>query len=210
MLVTNQSKVLLSNTHGSLKHLFLNGKWQHTYDGVARANEAILLAKSPDVKDMTDAEKTQVIAEARFLRGHYHFEGKKMWNMIPYIDENTRTSVMIRNSTKVANDKDIWPNIEEISILQLTILPATQSQKGRATKWAAMAYLAKTYMFQKKFSLAKPLLLDILQNSGKEDLWMIIMKTTEIRQTIMLSRFLKFNSLLTMAQQVEMVMVVIT
>ena len=34
------------------------GKWQHTYDGVARANEAILLAKSADVKDMTEAEKT--------------------------------------------------------------------------------------------------------------------------------------------------------
>ena len=44
------------------------GKWQHSYDGVARANEAILLSQSQDVKDMTDAEKNQVVAEARFLR----------------------------------------------------------------------------------------------------------------------------------------------
>ncbi|MFM6913573.1 MAG: RagB/SusD family nutrient uptake outer membrane protein, partial [Aquirufa sp.] len=83
------------------------GKWQHSYDGVARANEALMLAKSADVKDMTDAEKTQVVAEARFLRGHFHFEAKKMWNMVPYIDEN----VYKRddpNSTKVPNDKDIW------------------------------------------------------------------------------------------------------
>jgi starch-binding outer membrane protein, SusD/RagB family len=148
------------------ENTYFNGKWQHTYDGVARANEAILLAKSPDVKDMTDAEKTQVIAEARFLRGHYHFEGKKMWNMIPYIDENTYKRDD-PNSTKVANDKDIWPNIEEDFKFAAANLPATQAQKGRATKWAAMAYLAKTYMFQKKYSLAKPLLLDILQNSGK-------------------------------------------
>ncbi|MFD3393187.1 RagB/SusD family nutrient uptake outer membrane protein [Aquirufa sp. OSTEICH-129V] len=148
------------------ENTYFNGKWQHTYDGVARANEAILLAKSPDVKDMTDAEKTQVIAEARFLRGHYHFEGKKMWNMIPYIDENTYKRDD-PNSTKVANDKDIWPNIEEDFKFAVANLPATQAQKGRATKWAAMAYLAKTYMFQKKYSLAKPLLLDILQNSGK-------------------------------------------
>ena len=149
------------------ENTYFNGKWQHTYDGVARANEAILLAKSPDVKDMTDAEKTQIVAEARFLRGHYHFEGKKMWNMIPYIDEN----VYKRddpNSTKLANDKDIWPNIEADFKFAADNLPATQAQKGRATKWAAMAYLAKVYMFQKKFSLAKPLLLDILQNSGKK------------------------------------------
>ena len=149
------------------ENTYFNGKWQHTYDGVARANEAILLSKSPDVKDMTDAEKTQVVAEARFLRGHYHFEGKKMWNMIPYVDENTYKRDD-PNSTKIANDKDIWPNIEEDFKFAAANLPATQAQKGRATKWAAMAYLAKAYMFQKKYSLAKPLLLDILQNSVKK------------------------------------------
>lgn len=149
------------------ENTYFLGKWQHTYDGVARANEAILLAKSPDVKDMTEAEKTQVIAEARFLRGHYHFEGKKMWNMIPYIDENTYKRDD-PNSTKLANDKDIWPNIEADFKFAAENLPATQAQKGRATKWAAMAYLAKTYLFQRKFKEAKPLLLDILQNSGKK------------------------------------------
>jgi hypothetical protein len=150
------------------ENTYFLGKWQHTYDGVARANEAILLAQSPDVKDMTEAEKTQVIAEARFLRGHYHFEGKKMWNMIPYIDEKTYKRDD-PNSTKLPNDKDIWPNIEADFKFAAENLPATQAQKGRATKWAAMAYLAKAYMFQgrTKFNLAKPLLLDILQNSGK-------------------------------------------
>ena len=87
------------------------GKWQHTYDGVARANETILLAKSTDVKDMTDAERAQVVAEARFLRGHYHFEGKKMWNNVPYIDE-TIYKRDDPNSTKIPNDKNIWANIE--------------------------------------------------------------------------------------------------
>ena len=149
------------------ENTYFLGKWQHTYDGVARANEAILLAKSPDVKDMTAAEKIQVEAEARFLRGHYHFEGKKMWNMIPFIDEKTYKRDD-PNSTKLTNDKDIWPNIEADFKFAADNLPATQSQKGRATKWAAMAYLAKTYMFQKKYSLAKPLLLDVLQNSGKK------------------------------------------
>ena len=63
------------------------GKWQHAYDGVARCNEVIQIVTSKAVVDMTDFEKNQVIAEARFLRGHYHFEAKKMWNKVPYIDE---------------------------------------------------------------------------------------------------------------------------
>lgn len=143
------------------------GKWQHSYDGVARANEALMLAKSADVKDMTDAEKTQVVAEARFLRGHYHFEAKKMWNMVPYIDEN----VYKRddpNSTKIPNDKDIWANIEADFKFAADNLPATQGQKGRATKWAAKTYLAKALLFQKKYQAAKDLLLDVYNNSGKK------------------------------------------
>ena len=144
------------------------GKWQHTYDGIARANDAIQLAQSPDVKDMTAAEKALVVAEARFLRGHYHFEGKKMWKFIPYIDDKTYNREDI-NSTKIPNDKDapVWTAIENDFIEAAKVLPAVQSQKGRATKWAALAYLAKAYMFQNKFALAKPVLEDILLNSGK-------------------------------------------
>jgi hypothetical protein len=86
--------------------------------------------------------------------------------MIPYIDENTYKRDDL-NSTKVPNNKDIWPDIEKDFEFAMANLPATQSQRGRATRWAAMAYLAKAYMFQKKFAAAKPLLENILQNSGR-------------------------------------------
>ncbi len=143
------------------------GKWYGMYDGVARANEAMLLAQSADVKDMTAAEKAQVVAEAKFLRGHFHFEAKKMWNKVPYISE----TVYKRddpNSTKVPNTADIWVNIEKDFSDAAAVLPATQAQKGRATKWAAMTYLAKAYMFQKKFAAAKTLLEDVYKNSGRK------------------------------------------
>lgn len=143
------------------------GKWQHSYDGVARANEAIQLVGSPDIKDMTDAEKTQVIAESRFLRGHYHFEAKKMWNMVPYIDDKTYNAAD-PNSTKIPNDQDIWPKIEADFQFAADNLPAVQAQKGRATKWAAKTYLAKALIFQKKWAAAKALLEDVYKNSGKK------------------------------------------
>jgi hypothetical protein len=143
------------------------GKWWHSYDGVARANEVIQFASSPDVKDMTEAEKNQVIAEARFLRGHYHFEAKKMWNNVPYIDDKIYVS-SDPNSTKIPNTEDIWAKIEADFEFAANTLPAVQSQKGRATKWAAKSYLAKTKIFQKKWADAKTLLEDVYNNSGKK------------------------------------------
>jgi hypothetical protein len=147
------------NTH-------LRGKWQHSYDGIARCNEVILMANDPDVKDMTPDEKTQVIAQARFLRGHYHFEAKKMWQNVPYIDEkiyktNDPGGVLIGNTA------DIWPQIEADFKFAADNLPATQAQKGRATRWAAKSYLAKAMLFQKKWAAAKTELLDVYTNSGK-------------------------------------------
>lgn len=141
------------------------GKWWHSYDGVARCNEVIQIVAN--VKDMTDAEKTQAIAEARFLRGHYHFEAKKMWNNVPFIDEKVYNRDD-PNSTKIPNDKDIWPNIEADFDFAAKNLPAIQAQKGRATQWAAKSYLAKAYLFQKKWAAAKTLLEDVVKNSGKK------------------------------------------
>lgn len=143
------------------------GKWWHSYDGVARCNEVIQIVSSSAVKDMTDAEKTQVIAEARFLRAHYHFEAKKMWNKVPYVDEKIYVA-SDPNSTKVPNTEDIWPKIEADFDFAAKNLPVTQAQKGRATQWAAKTYLAKAYVFQKKWAAAKTLLEDVLKNSGKK------------------------------------------
>ncbi len=142
------------------------GKWQHSYDGIARCNEVIQIANSAAVLDMTAAEKLQVTAEARFLRGHYHFEAKKMWNKVPYIDEKVYDR-NDPNSTKIPNTADIWANIEADFDFAAKNLPVTQAQKGRATQWAAKAYLAKAMVFQKKWAPAKVLLVDIIANSGK-------------------------------------------
>lgn len=152
-----QKQILPDNTH-------FRGKWRAVYDGVARSNDVIQMTGK--AKDMTDAEKTSAIAQARFLRGHYHFEAKKMWNMTPYIDDKTYNSADA-NSTKVPNDKDIWANIEEDLKFAYDNLPTRWAgEPGRATKWAAAAMLGKAYMFQKKFAQAKTLF-DAIVASGQ-------------------------------------------
>lgn len=127
---------------------FFNTKWRAVYEGVIRCNT--VLAKIPQATDMSDAEKTQAGAEARFLRGHYYFELKKMFNKVPYISDTTL-------EVRVKNDKDIWPFIEADFKFAADNLPATQSDVARANKWAAQIYLAKTYLYQKKYAEAMPL-----------------------------------------------------
>jgi starch-binding outer membrane protein, SusD/RagB family len=131
------------------------GKWRAVYDGVARTNDVILLLAK--VSDMPEAEKTQVRAQARFLRGHYHFEAKKMWNNTPYIDETLYNPSNV-NSTKLVNSENIWPKIEADLKFAYDNLPNRQTQAGRPTKWAAGAMLAKSMLFQGKFNEAKPIL----------------------------------------------------
>jgi hypothetical protein len=149
-----QKNILPDNNH-------FRGKWSTCYDGIARANDVLLvMAKATD---MTDAEKALVAAEVKFLRGHFHFELKKMFNMVPYIDEKTYDPDDF-STTKLPNDKNIWPNIETDLKAAYDVLPVNQSQPGRPTKWAAGAMLAKAYMFQQKFGDAKIILQAIVDS----------------------------------------------
>jgi starch-binding outer membrane protein, SusD/RagB family len=156
-------------TNGHIKN-----KWRGLYEGVSRTNN--VLDNLPDVKDITDARRKQIEAEAKFLRGYYHFEARKIFRYAPFIDEKIY-DIADPNSTKVPNDKEIWPNIEADFTAAAAVLPETQAQPGRPTKWAALAHLAKTYMYQgfdvatgapnsAKLTAAKAVL-DQIVNSGK-------------------------------------------
>ncbi|MCF0042751.1 RagB/SusD family nutrient uptake outer membrane protein [Dyadobacter fanqingshengii] len=133
-----------------------NDKWVAVYDGVSRSNNTIKLIGL--ATDMTEAEKAQALGEARFLRAWYHFEAKKLWNMVPYVDET------VTDYNNLPNDKDIWPNIEADLQFAIDNVSATKAQAGRASKWAAKATLAKVHMYQQDYTAAKPLLDDVVNN----------------------------------------------
>lgn len=142
----------------------LNNKWRVMYNGVERCNDVLRILNNNDIENLSETEKIQVIAEIRFLRGYYHFEAKQLWNMVPYIDETVEDPMR-----RVPNDRDIWPNIEADFAFAMNNLPVSQSDPGRPTRYAAEAFLAKTYLFQQKFGEAKPLLDEVI-NSGKYQL----------------------------------------
>lgn len=137
---------------------FLN-KWIVLYDGISRCNEVIRLANDPDVTGVTDDDRKLAIAQARFIRAHFHFDAKRLWNNIPYIDETTES---------YDNATDAWPKIEADFQFAIDNLPESwpSDQKARVNKWAASAYLAKCYMFEKRFADAKALY-DVIIPNGK-------------------------------------------
>ncbi len=144
---------------------YMNLKWRVLYAGAQRANNVLRLL--PKASDIPAAEAKVMEAEARFLRGHYHFDAKKMWNNAIYVDETityTDKNYNVPNIDASGSFVNIWPKIEADFQFAIDNLPATQPQKGRANKWAAMAFLAKVYMFQDKYAQAKPLLENLIAN----------------------------------------------
>ncbi|MBX2873050.1 MAG: RagB/SusD family nutrient uptake outer membrane protein [Saprospiraceae bacterium] len=125
-------------------------KYRVLYEGIARANATLRLLLVAQ-QNVSEADKIRIEAEARFLRGHYYFDLKKNFNNTPYVDEQWD------EVTPIKNDQDLWPFIEADFQFAFDHLPEIQAAIGRANKWAAGIYLAKTYLYQNKFSAAKTL-----------------------------------------------------
>ncbi len=67
--------------------LMLNGR--AVYEGISRCNTVIQLTnKALAAGKITQDEATNLTLQARALRGWYHFEAWRMWEKIPYLDEN--------------------------------------------------------------------------------------------------------------------------
>ena len=135
---------------------YFYNKWLAVYEGVARANDVIRLANNPDIV-LTEDEKKNILGQARMLRGHFHFDAKRMWKNIPFITDTTTT---------YSNSVDVWPQIEADFQYAYDNLPETQDVSGKVNKWAAACYLAKTYMFEQKFTEAKALY-DLITVNGQ-------------------------------------------
>jgi starch-binding outer membrane protein, SusD/RagB family len=145
---------------------YLNEKWRANYDGIQRANEVLRVMAL--AKDISANDQKRIAGEARFLRGHFHFDLKKVFNNVPFVDETITVdagNVNVSNVDASGNFVNIWPKIEEDFKFAMDNLPETQgSEIGRANKWAAASYLAKVYMYQNKYAEAKALFDQIIAN----------------------------------------------
>ncbi len=149
----------LENFTPTATNEYLAEKWLAVYTGVQRTNSVLRILQKSTQIEKEDSQR--IAAEARFLRGHYHFEAFKVWNKVPYVDE---TITYESGNFRLGNDLLIWPEIENDFKYAMNILTPKMDAPGRANKYAAEAYLAKAYLFQGKYDSARPLLQDLITN----------------------------------------------
>ncbi|MBE0654144.1 MAG: RagB/SusD family nutrient uptake outer membrane protein, partial [Bacteroidales bacterium] len=127
------------------------------FEGIWRANQ--VLENVPGI-DMDENLKKRIIAEAKFLRALYYYHGTILYKDIPLILKPP--SVAEDYYPKRASSEEIWDQIYKDLDEAMQDLPAKQqypsSDMGRATKGAAAGYLAKSYMFNREWEKAEPLL----------------------------------------------------
>ena len=125
----------------------INDMWVRLYNAISRANTAL---KELDMLDESSYPlKQQRIAEMRFLRGHGHFLLKQLYKNIVFVmDENLASDEYNNLSNTEYNNDAGWQLIADDFQFAYDNLPVTQADKGRPTKAAAAAYLAKTYLYK--------------------------------------------------------------
>jgi hypothetical protein len=126
--------------------------WDWMFAGVQRTNYFL------EFQDKIDFDgKDIMIGEVRFLRAYYHFELVKWFGGIP-LKPNQRFVVGDAASIPRFPVSEVYAQIESDLIFAAEVLPAVQSETGRATKGAAQSLLGKAYLYQEKFAEAAAVL----------------------------------------------------
>lgn len=165
-----------NNTEDFYLHLY-NGsttevldKWQTTYLGIFRANQVIEALNN--IEDTVDDEgewKSQM-AQARFLRGLFHFYLYTTYN---------NGNIILRDEVPVTNDdfaKGLSSKEEVINFVRedLEYAYANLYQNGaypdgdtsKVTSGAAGTILGTTYLYELEYEKAMPYFNDVINNHG--------------------------------------------
>lgn len=141
----------------SFNTLFFNGTIGGTYGNMYRAAmRANFVIENFDLAtDLTEADRTRMEAEARFIRALAHFEIVRLfaqpWGYTP---DNSHNGIMIRTTVdfEIAARNSVREVYEDLIIPDLIFAKENlpQSNGNYATSFAAQAVLAKVYFQQNR------------------------------------------------------------
>ncbi|MBX2921464.1 MAG: RagB/SusD family nutrient uptake outer membrane protein [Chitinophagaceae bacterium] len=128
-------------------HSFFSGIWARHYTTIYRAN--LVLDKVPEI-ELDETRKKQILAEAAFLRASAYVILKDLFGPVPIITtSNTSADDKPSRPSKEAFDQFVTDDFKAAA----AALPVT-ADRGRATKGAALAQLAKYYLNNKDWANA--------------------------------------------------------
>jgi hypothetical protein len=135
----NSGGDLLGRLKWDPSNSYVGTVWQNLYEIVTRANDVV-----DKVGEATDLRR-RLSGEARFLRAYAYFYLVQGWGEVPLVLHNTEAADALREDVE-----KVYQQIVTDLEYAASVLPAdaeyAATDKGRATKGAALAYLAKVYL----------------------------------------------------------------
>lgn len=116
-------------------------KWEQFYLSIRNAN--LVIANVPSGTGMSDAEKSQFVGEARYLRALAYFQLAKCWGGVVIRTEENMNEPNVPRSSK----DEVYNLIKSDLQFAESNLPDDAPVAGRATRWAAKTLLADVYFF---------------------------------------------------------------
>jgi hypothetical protein len=117
--------------------------WGSFYNVVGQANNTINNIRE-NATNVTQAQKNEAIAEARFMRGTAYWYLTSLWGDVPIITDNGALVSDPIIHTSPRND------VFEFAIRDLefaaTHLPETPDRDGRLSQWSAYGMLSRVYL----------------------------------------------------------------
>lgn len=132
------------------------------YEGIYRAN--LVLENLEGDNELTADDKTVLEAEAKFLRGWFHFQALKMFGTPPIVSE------VLKDINDLARPNSSQDELYTFILADLATaasgLPASwdSSNTGRATSWAARSFIGKVNVFREDWGTAITALADVVNN----------------------------------------------
>lgn len=139
--------------------------WQYAYEGINRVNYLGQYKNTnPAGQTISFAGKDALYGETYFLRAYYYFTLTKMFGDVPLFTDkrlDISSSGALKRSPRAAVYQQIVTDLNNA----ISVLPPSQVQTGRVTKYAAQALLGKVYLYQNKFDSAAAVLQMVI-NAG--------------------------------------------
>lgn len=127
--------------------------WRHWYRIVDKSNAVI--AATEELQDVEDAQRNQILAEARLFRAEAYFTLYRQFNNIFITTEPTSPGNVFDRPQDKSSEEEIFALIHSDLAFAIEHLPWTAEQFGRYTQAAARHVRAKTAMWQEDWATAK-------------------------------------------------------
>jgi len=123
----------------------ISDMWPRLYNCISRVNMALSVLEGMEENEFTRMR----MGEMRFLRAHAHFLLKQLYKNIVFVmDADLPAAAYSTLSNTTYTNDEGWQLIADDFKYAYDNLPDYQADKGRPTKAAAAAYLAKTYLYK--------------------------------------------------------------